>query len=192
MAFEEEAQTEESKVSPPDGFSRLRTFTKRFMPVSLALPKPPVASTKGILRRLGSMFSKPSEQTELGFESKPDVRVAPLVASMQDSEDANNISTTVNTQAVVLPSSPLPQAMSAKAREMLQEEASSANVFLNYFKLSQDEATLDLWFRTLLPMIQASELDSKRLKTQITCGIPVSLRGNAWQGLVGNKLRINT
>jgi len=65
-------------------------------------------------------------------------------------------------------------------------------VFLNYFKLNQDEATLDLWFRTLLPMINTSDLDNKRLKQQIACGIPVSLRGHAWQGLVGNRLRINT
>jgi len=141
-------------MSPADGFSRLRSFTKRFMPVSLAVSKPAVSSTKGILRRLGSMFSRPTEQTvevSMGFESTPDVRSEPLQASPQDSEDSNNISTTVNTQALVLPSSPLP--VSAKAMEILQEESASANVFLNYFKLSQDEATLDLWFRTLLPMI---------------------------------------
>ena len=33
---------------------------------------------------------------------------------------------------------------------------------------------------------------NKKLKLEIASGIPVPLRGHAWQYLAGNKLRINT
>ncbi|MFS8160315.1 MAG: hypothetical protein ACMG6E_08930 [Candidatus Roizmanbacteria bacterium] len=64
---------------------------------------------------------------------------------------------------------------------------------MNYFSSSHNEKLIDSWFKTYLPLIKENEnfKSYKRLRQEIKKGVPVPLRGQVWQRLVSNKLRIN-
>jgi len=87
----------------------------------------------------------------------------------------------------------VPAEEETKGPEMEEPPAhNSANIYIEYFKHQPDEKLLDTWFRVHLPALRESGFRSnKRLKKEIVNGIPVPMRGQTWQLLVGNSLRIS-
>ncbi|CDW78866.1 tbc1 domain family member 14 [Stylonychia lemnae] len=85
--------------------------------------------------------------------------------------------------------------MAAPMRDIRQETLSAA-VYLNYFQKTHDEKHIDQWFKVYIPLIKEGYDEefrkNKKLKQEIVSGIPVPLRGQVWQALVGNKLRISS
>jgi hypothetical protein len=68
--------------------------------------------------------------------------------------------------------------------------ALSASVYLNYFTTKHDEKVIDLWFKTYIPIIREQPSNTfrlnKKLRIDISNGIPVPMRGHGWIALVGN------
>ena len=107
-------------------------------------------------------------------------------------DEANNISTTVNTQGIIQ-ANQINCAYSGAAAETspIKNTATlSASVYLNYFTTKHDEKLIDLWFKTYIPIIREQPSSSyrlnKKLKVDIMNGVPVPMRGHGWIALVGN------
>ena len=68
--------------------------------------------------------------------------------------------------------------------------ALSASFYLNYFTSKYDEKVIDLWLKTYIQIIReqpsSTYRQNKKLKTDISNGIPVKMRGHGWIALVGN------
>ena len=183
-----------------------------------------VQSSGGMLKKFGGLFGRMRKQSsnfasdnrqgsDLDLKGSsshsnsekvvPDDGMQFTGSLIEDENNLNNISTTVNTQGII-PNSPVSLSQSLLNSTInpyrdIKMETVSANVYLNYFKLSQDETLIDQWFKTYLPLIKdkahqpdmSALWESRKLRHEIANGIPVPLRGHVWQHLIGNKLRIS-
>lgn len=58
---------------------------------------------------------------------------------------------------------------------------------------NQDKVALKKWIDTQLPLIRnkADLAKSKPFKEALKKGVPLEVRGEVWEALIGNELRIN-
>ena len=61
------------------------------------------------------------------------------------------------------------------------------------FSKTQDKQNLKKWLDTLLPQIKsgADLKSSKTFKEALKKGVPVEARGEVWELIIGNDLRVN-
>ena len=61
------------------------------------------------------------------------------------------------------------------------------------FSKTQDQVTLRKWVDGWLPQIRASAdlTNSKSFKDALKKGVPIEVRGEAWEHFIGNDLKVN-
>ena len=73
-----------------------------------------------------------------------------------------------------------------------QEDLQHAREFFHYFQNKHTEKQVDQWLKVYLPAVRAGDLDHKKLRSEITKGnMPMVFRGEVWQSLIGNPLKLN-
>lgn len=77
-----------------------------------------------------------------------------------------------------------------------KKELASGKEYLQYFQNKHSEKQLDLWIKSLLPVIKSGDQhykkNSKVISEIMKANVPMCYRGELWQAMIGNDLRINS